>query len=119
MYIKQNGVLRKMTDEELLEYQEEIKISTEEHIEILKENLNNTDYKTIKEITKIVGKIGNALQKLGVDNIISDEFIIQENTRQQWRDKINQLEDSAEDNNTENISNNHNLTESEESEIYG
>lgn len=92
MYIKENGKLRKMTEEEILQYQKETEISIEEQIEALRENLNNTDYKTIREVTKIVKNIGTALQRLGVDNIISNDFIIQENTRQEWRDKINQLE---------------------------
>lgn len=92
MYIKENGKLRKMTEEEILQYQKETEISVEEQIELLRENLNNTDYKTIREVTKIVKNIGTALQRLGVDDIISNDFIIQENTRQEWRDKINQLE---------------------------
>ena len=92
MYIRKNGKIRKMIDEELWQYQKETEVSIEEQIEALRENLNSTDYKTIREVTKIVKNIGTVLQRLGVDNIISNDFIIQENTRQEWRDKINQLE---------------------------
>ena len=90
MKIIENGKVREMIAEDIAEYK--ATFSIEQQIEQLKQNLADTDYKAIKEVTKIVKKIGSALQKLGVNDIISEEFINQENTRQEWRNEINRLE---------------------------
>lgn len=56
---------------------DEIKISNEEKIEILKQNLKDTDYKAIKY----------------VEGVISEEDYAETKAlRQSWRDEINRLE---------------------------
>lgn len=77
MKIRVNGILRDMTAEELAEYKQSMRISAEEQIVMLKQNLADTDYKAIKY----------------AEGLISDEEYGEiKALRQQWRDEINRLE---------------------------
>lgn len=77
MKVIENGILREMTAKEIAEYEASIKLSTEEQIEMLKQNLSDTDYKAIKY----------------AEGLISDEeYAETKKLRQQWRKEINQLE---------------------------
>lgn len=77
MKIRVNGILRDMTAEELSEYKQSMRISAEEQIVMLKQNLADTDYKAIKY----------------AEGLISDEEYGEIKVlRQQWRDEINRLE---------------------------
>lgn len=77
MKIRVNGILRDMTAEELSEYKQSMRISAEEQIVMLKQNLADTDYKAIKY----------------AEGLISDEEYGEiKALRQQWRDEINRLE---------------------------
>lgn len=80
MKIRVNGILRDMTAEELSEYKQSMRISAEEQILTLKQNLADTDYKAIKY----------------AEGLISDEEYGEiKALRQQWRDEINRLESEA------------------------
>lgn len=48
MKIRENGVLRDMTPEEVSEYYESIKPSIGEQIEIIQQNLDATDHEALK-----------------------------------------------------------------------
>ena len=77
MKIRVNGILRDMTAEELAEYKQSMRISAEEQIVMLKQNLADTDYKAIKY----------------AEGLISDEEYGEIKVlRQQWRNEINRLE---------------------------
>lgn len=77
MKIRVNGILRDMTAEEIEEYKQSMRISAEEQIVMLKQNLADTDYKAIKY----------------AEGLISDEEYGEiKALRQQWRDEINRLE---------------------------
>ena len=78
MYIKQNGKIRKMTDEELWQYQKETAISLEQSIEELKEKLNNTDYLSLKHRE---------------GELTDEEFAPILAQRKEWRAEINKLQD--------------------------
>ncbi len=81
MKIRVNGILRDMTAEELAEYKQSMRISAEEQIVMLKQNLADTDYKAIKY----------------AEGLISDEEYGEIKVlRQQWRDEINRLESEVE-----------------------
>ena len=73
MFILENGVKRKMTAQEIAELQPTV----EQQIEILKQNLKDTDYKAIKY----------------AEGAISEEdYADTKALRQSWRDEINRLE---------------------------
>lgn len=78
MYIRKNGKIRKMTDEELWQYQKETAISLEQSIEELKEKLNNTDYLSLK---------------YGEGELTDEEFAPILAQRKEWRAEINKLQD--------------------------
>lgn len=80
MKIKHNGELREMTSAELAEYQKNDEVSVEIQILELKQNLAETDYKAIKYAEGLIGEA---------------EYAEIKSIRQQWRDKINELEKGA------------------------
>ena len=106
MNISIDGVIRPYTKEEL----EQLKaIETPKEIIIgdLKNNLDDTDYKTLKITEKIMPvicsvislfiKSGEFPDELKEDatkvlNLIEKEYISELEQRQEWRDKINELQ---------------------------
>lgn len=81
MKIIENGKVREMTKKEIAEYNENFKISIEQQIEQLKQNLADTDYKAIKYAEGL---------------LTEEEYAETKALRQQWRDEINRLESEAE-----------------------
>ncbi len=80
MKIKKNGVLRDMTAEELAEHEASIKVPVDEQIALLKQNLADTDYKTLKYAEGLISEQDYAEIKA---------------QRQMWRDEINRLESTG------------------------
>ena len=77
MRVYDNGVYRDMTAEEEAEFNKSAEVSIETQINELKEKLRETDYKAIKY----------------AEGLISEEdYAVIKKQRQEWRDKINELE---------------------------
>lgn len=80
MRIDDNGTIRDMTEAEIAELNQENKHSTDEQIAMLKQNLDDTDYKAIKY----------------AEGLISEQDYVEiKAQRQIWRDEINQLESTG------------------------
>ena len=77
MKIDDNGTIRDMTEAEIAELNQENKHSTDEQIAMLKQNLDDTDYKAIKYAEGLISEQDYADIKA---------------QRQLWRDEINRLE---------------------------
>ena len=77
MRVYDNGIYRDMTAEEEAEFNKSAEVSIEAQINELKEKLRETDYKAIKY----------------AEGLISEEdYAVIKKQRQEWRDKINELE---------------------------
>lgn len=77
MRVYDNGVYRDMTAEEEAEFNKSAEVSVETQINELKEKLRETDYQAIKY----------------AEGLISEEdYATTKKHRQEWRDKINELE---------------------------
>ncbi|MDD6990155.1 hypothetical protein [Ruminococcus sp.] len=77
MRVYDNGVYRDMTDEEEAMLRMNSDVSVEAQINELKEKLRETDYQAIKY----------------AEGLISEEdYAVIKKQRQEWRDKINELE---------------------------
>lgn len=77
MKIRENGILRDMTTEEVAEYEKEMQLSVHEQIEQLKQNLADTDYQAIKYAEGLISE---------------EEYAETKQLRQEWREEINRLE---------------------------
>lgn len=80
MRVYDNGVYRDMTAEEEAEFNKCAKVSVEAQINELKEKLRETDYQAIKYAEGLISKTN---------------YLAIKNQRQEWRDKINELEGEA------------------------
>ena len=77
MRVYDNGVYRDMTAEEEAEFNKSAEVSVETQINELKEKLRETDYQAIKY----------------AEGLISEEdYAVIKKKRQEWRNKINELE---------------------------
>ena len=77
MRVYDNGVYRDMTAEEEAEFNKSAEVSVETQINELKEKLRETDYQAIKY----------------AEGLLSEEdYATTKKQRQEWRDKINELE---------------------------
>ena len=77
MRVYDNGVYRDMTSEEEAKFNKFAEVSVDAQINALKERLSQTDYQAIKY----------------AEGLISEEdYAPTKKQRQEWRDKINELE---------------------------
>ena len=77
MRVYDNGVYRDMTAEEEAKFKKSAEVSDDAQINALKERLSQTDYQAIKY----------------AEGLISEEdYAPTKKQRQEWRDKINELE---------------------------
>ena len=77
MRVYDNGVYRDMTAEEEAEFNKSAKVPVEAQINELKEKLRETDYQAIKYAEGLITKTN---------------YLAIKNQRQEWRNKINELE---------------------------
>lgn len=77
MRVYDNGVYRDMTAEEEAEFNKSAGVSVETQINELKEKLRETDYQAIKYAEGLITKTN---------------YLAIKNQRQEWRNKINELE---------------------------
>ena len=80
MRVYDNGVYRDMTDEEEAMLRMNSEVSVEAQINELKEKLRETDYQAIKYAEGLITKTN---------------YLAIKNQRQEWRNKINELEGEA------------------------
>ena len=80
MRVYDNGVYRDMTAEEEAEFNKSAEVSVEAQINELKEKLRETDYQAIKYAEGLITKTN---------------YLAIKNQRQEWRNKINELEGEA------------------------
>ena len=72
-----NGVYRDMTAEEEAEFNKSAEVSVDAQINALKERLSQTDYQAIKYAEGLINE---------------EDYATTKKQRQEWRDKINELE---------------------------
>lgn len=77
MRVYDNGVYRDMTAEEEAEFNKSAEVSAETQINELKEKLRETDYQAIKYAEGLINE---------------EDYATTKKQRQEWRDKINELE---------------------------
>ena len=77
MRVYDNGIYRDMTAEEEAEFNKSAEVSVEAQINELKEKLRETDYQAIKYAEGLITKTN---------------YLAIKNQRQEWRNKINELE---------------------------
>ena len=77
MRVYDNGIYRDMTAEEEAEFNKSAEVSVETQINELKEKLRETDYQAIKYAEGLITKTN---------------YLAIKNQRQEWRNKINELE---------------------------
>ena len=77
MRVYDNGIYRDMTAEEEAEFNKSAEVSIEAQINELKEKLRETDYQAIKYAEGLITKTN---------------YLAIKNQRQEWRNKINELE---------------------------